>query len=41
MKRLEDREHLRSLIADDRILLAITPDGQPATWSAWVSTRTS
>ena len=32
---LGDREHLSSLIADGRVLLAITPDGPPSTWTSW------
>ena len=32
---LGDREHLESLIADERVLLAITPDGPPPTWTSW------
>jgi PPOX class probable F420-dependent enzyme len=32
---LGDEEHLESLIADERVLLAITPDGPPSTWTAW------
>ena len=32
---LGDAEHLESLIADERVLLAITPDGPPSTWTAW------
>jgi PPOX class probable F420-dependent enzyme len=35
MKALDDTEHLRSLIADGRVLLAITPDGPPSTWTFW------
>ena len=30
-----DEEHLASLVADQRVLLAITPDGPPASWTAW------
>jgi PPOX class probable F420-dependent enzyme len=30
-----DEEHLRSLTAERRVLLAITPDGPPETWTAW------
>ena len=32
---LSDQEHLESLIADGRVLLAITPDGPPSTWTSW------
>jgi PPOX class probable F420-dependent enzyme len=32
---LDDKEHLDSLIAEGRVLLAITPDGPPATWTSW------
>jgi PPOX class probable F420-dependent enzyme len=35
MKVLADEEHLRSLAEDDRVLLAITPDGPPSSWTAW------
>jgi PPOX class probable F420-dependent enzyme len=35
MKVLGDEEHLRSLADDDRVLLAITPDGPPSSWTAW------
>jgi PPOX class probable F420-dependent enzyme len=30
-----DPDHLRSLRSEDRVLLAITPDGPPSTWVAW------
>lgn len=30
-----DEEHLRSLAEDDRVLLAITPDEPPSSWTAW------
>jgi len=30
-----DSEHLASLAADQRVLLAITPDGPPGTWTTW------
>jgi PPOX class probable F420-dependent enzyme len=30
-----DKEHLRSLAEDGRVLLAITPAGPPSTWTAW------
>ena len=33
MDELGDQEHLESLIADGRVLLAITPDGPPSTWT--------
>jgi PPOX class probable F420-dependent enzyme len=35
MSTLGDEEHLRSLTEDGRVLLAITPDGPPSTWTAW------
>jgi len=35
MKVLSDEEHLESLIADGRVLLVITPDGPPLTWTSW------
>jgi PPOX class probable F420-dependent enzyme len=35
MNELSDQEHLESLIAEGRILLAITPDGPPSTWTSW------
>ena len=35
MKVLGDEEHLRSLAEDDRVLLAITPDGPSSSWTAW------
>jgi PPOX class probable F420-dependent enzyme len=35
MAALDDAEHLESLVADERVLLAITPDGPPATWTSW------
>ena len=35
MKVLGDEEHLRSLAEDDRVLLAITPNGPPSSWTAW------
>jgi PPOX class probable F420-dependent enzyme len=31
----DDEEHLRTLTAEGRVLLAITPDGPPSTWSSW------
>jgi PPOX class probable F420-dependent enzyme len=31
----DDDEHLRALAAENRVLLAITPDGPPATWTSW------
>jgi PPOX class probable F420-dependent enzyme len=30
-----DDEHLRALTAEGRVLLAFTPDGPPASWTAW------
>jgi PPOX class probable F420-dependent enzyme len=30
-----DEEHLRALAEEGRVLLAITPDGPPSTWTAW------
>jgi PPOX class probable F420-dependent enzyme len=35
MKALGDEEHLESLITEGRVLLAITPDGPPSTWTSW------
>jgi PPOX class probable F420-dependent enzyme len=35
MNMLTDEEHLESLIAEGRVLLAITPDGPGATWTSW------
>jgi PPOX class probable F420-dependent enzyme len=35
MKVLSDEKHLESLIAEGRVLLAITPDGPPSTWTSW------
>ena len=35
MKALADPEHLESLAAEGRVLLAITPDGPPSTWTSW------
>lgn len=35
MKALDDDDHLGSLIAEGRVLLAITPDGPPSTWTSW------
>jgi PPOX class probable F420-dependent enzyme len=35
MNALSDDEHLQSLIAEGRVLLAITPDGPPSTWISW------
>jgi PPOX class probable F420-dependent enzyme len=32
---LSDKEHLESLIAEGRVLLVITPDGPPSTWTSW------
>jgi PPOX class probable F420-dependent enzyme len=31
----EDDEHLRALSAEGRVLLAITPDLPPASWTTW------
>jgi PPOX class probable F420-dependent enzyme len=31
----DDDEHLRALAADDRVLLAITPDSAPSSWTSW------
>jgi PPOX class probable F420-dependent enzyme len=31
----DDGEHLRALAAEGRVLLAITPDGPPPTWTSW------
>jgi PPOX class probable F420-dependent enzyme len=30
-----DEEHLRTLTEEGRVLLAITPEGPPETWTAW------
>jgi PPOX class probable F420-dependent enzyme len=35
MRILGDQEHLRGLAAEGRVLLAITPEGPPSTWTAW------
>ena len=35
MKALDGEEHLGALIAEGRVLLAITPDGPPSTWTSW------
>jgi len=35
MKALDVDDHLGSLIAEGRVLLAITPDGPPSTWTSW------
>lgn len=35
MKALDDSEHLQSLIAEGRVLLAITPDAPSSTWTSW------
>ena len=32
---LDDDEHLRALSAEGRVLLAITPDGPPSSWTIW------
>jgi hypothetical protein len=31
----DDDEHLRALTAEGRVLLAITPDGPPLSWTSW------
>jgi len=31
----DDDEHLRALVAQRRVLLAITPDGPPSSWTSW------
>ncbi|MGH3256233.1 MAG: pyridoxamine 5'-phosphate oxidase family protein [Streptosporangiaceae bacterium] len=31
----DDEQHLAALEADGRVLLAITPDGPPASWTTW------
>lgn len=35
MSVLNDSEHLKSLIDDARVLLVITPDGPPSSWTSW------
>jgi PPOX class probable F420-dependent enzyme len=35
MRIMGDQEHLRALAAEGRVLLAITPDGPPSSWTAW------
>jgi PPOX class probable F420-dependent enzyme len=35
MDEMGDAEHLESLIAEGRVLLAITPDGPSSTWTSW------
>ena len=35
MDALGDQEHLESLIAEGRALLAITPDSPPSAWTCW------
>jgi PPOX class probable F420-dependent enzyme len=30
-----DEEHLRSLTEEGRVLLVVTPDGPPSTWTSW------
>jgi PPOX class probable F420-dependent enzyme len=35
MKELDDDDHLGALIGEGRVLLAITPDGPPSTWTSW------
>ena len=32
---LGDQEHLESLTAEGRVLLVITPDGPPRSWTSW------
>ena len=32
---LDDGEHLRALMAEGRVLLAITPDDPPSGWTSW------
>jgi hypothetical protein len=32
---LDDTEHLRSLTAEGRVLLAMTPDRPLASWTSW------
>ena len=31
----DDEQHLATLEADGRVLLSITPDGPPASWTTW------
>ena len=31
----DEEEHLRALTAEGRVLLAITPDGPPSSWTCW------
>jgi hypothetical protein len=31
----DDDEHLRTLTAEGRVLLAITSDGPPSSWTCW------
>ena len=35
MRVLDDEQHLQALEADGRVLLAITPDGPPESWTTW------
>ena len=35
MTALDDKEHLRALAAEGRVLLAITPDAPPSSWTCW------
>jgi PPOX class probable F420-dependent enzyme len=35
MRPIDNREHLDSLVAEGRVLFAITPDGPPSTWISW------
>ena len=31
----DDEEHLRALTGEGRVLLAMTPDGPPSSWTCW------
>jgi PPOX class probable F420-dependent enzyme len=31
----DDEEHLQALAAEGRVLLAISPDGPPSSWTSW------
>ena len=35
LRPMDDGEHLDSLIAEGRVLFAITPEGPPETWTSW------
>jgi PPOX class probable F420-dependent enzyme len=35
MSPLSEQEHVESLVADGRVLLVITPDAPPSTWTSW------